>query len=387
MFAARLPASLLLYLLARRRAGHPRRRHARAAHRRRSRRVSPDDVVSYVSGARTPTVRAIVDNAAQGQGRRAHQGGAAEADRLRDAVLGKVQEIRDAVLDFKKSGKPVYAYLEYGGDRDYYLASAADKVFLMPSSPLDLTGVATYELFLRGTLDKVGAYPDLHHIGDYKTAVNTFTEKGFTRGAPRDGRVAQPRSLRADRPRHRRRPEEDRGRRPRADRRGPFLPEDALRAGPHRRCRVRGSGRATSCDGSGGGDSAAIIDGDDYARVSRASLGLNRGPRIAVIYAAGAIVSGESGFDPVNGAGRRLRHAHRAHPRGAARPLGPRDRAAHRQPRRIRDGLRRDLARADDRRDERADRSDRRVDVRPGGVGRLLHRACRPTSSSPSRPR
>src|SRR5438445_12698952 len=50
----------------------------------------------------------------------------------------------------------------------------------MPASPLNLTGVATYEVFLRGTLDKICAYPDLHHIGDYKTAVNTFTEKGYT---------------------------------------------------------------------------------------------------------------------------------------------------------------------------------------------------------------
>ena len=45
-----------------------------------------------------------------------------------------MQELRDAVLDFRKSGKPVYAYLEYGGDREYYLATAADKVFLMPSA-------------------------------------------------------------------------------------------------------------------------------------------------------------------------------------------------------------------------------------------------------------
>jgi protease-4 len=40
-----------------------------------------------------------------------------------------VQEIRDAVIDFRKSGKPVYAYMEYAGDREYYLATAADKVF------------------------------------------------------------------------------------------------------------------------------------------------------------------------------------------------------------------------------------------------------------------
>src|SRR5437764_15162971 len=50
----------------------------------------------------------------------------------------------------------------------------------MPSSPLALDGFATYELFLRGTLDKIGAFPDLHHIGDYKTYSNTFVEKGFT---------------------------------------------------------------------------------------------------------------------------------------------------------------------------------------------------------------
>ena len=93
---------------------------------------------------------------------------------------GKVQELRDAVLDFRKSGKRVVAFLEYGGDREYYLASAADKVYLLPSSPLDLTGVASYEIFLRGAFDKVGAYPDFLHVGDYKSAANQLTEKGFT---------------------------------------------------------------------------------------------------------------------------------------------------------------------------------------------------------------
>ena len=161
--------------------------------------MAPDDVVGYLRGVSTPTVRSIVDNLRK-----------AKVDsRIRAVLLkptgfaspfwGKVQEVRDAMLDFKKSGKPLYAYLEYGGDREYYLATAADKVFLMPSTSLDLTGVATYELFLRGTLDKIGAYPDLHHIGDYKTAVNTFTEKGYTAAHRGDGRVAQSRSLRADR--------------------------------------------------------------------------------------------------------------------------------------------------------------------------------------------
>src|SRR5882724_10482453 len=143
--------------------------------------VAPNDVVGYLRGVRTPTVRSIVDNLRK-----------AKVDSRVRAVLlkptgfdtpfwGKIEEIRDAVVDFKKSGKPVYAYLEYASDRDYFLASAADKVFLMPSAPLDLAGVATYELFLRGSLDKLGVYPDLHHIGDYKTASNTFTQKTYTK--------------------------------------------------------------------------------------------------------------------------------------------------------------------------------------------------------------
>ena len=142
--------------------------------------IAPADVFGYLRGVKTPTVRSIVDDLRK-----------AKVDaRVRRVLLkptgfespfwGKVQEIRDAVLDFKKSGKPIYAYLEFGGDREYYLATAADKVFLMPSASLDLVGVATYELFLRGTLDKIGAVADLHRIGQYKTAVNTFKEKGYT---------------------------------------------------------------------------------------------------------------------------------------------------------------------------------------------------------------
>src|SRR5262245_48562801 len=142
--------------------------------------VEPNDVVAYVRGARTPTVRSVVDNL-----RKAKVAGRISAVLLRltgfsTPYWGKMQELRDALIDFRTSKKPVYAYLEVGGDRDYYVATAADKVFLMPTSPLDLTGVATYQVFLRGLLDKFGVYPDLHHIGEYKTFSNTFTEKGFT---------------------------------------------------------------------------------------------------------------------------------------------------------------------------------------------------------------
>jgi len=50
----------------------------------------------------------------------------------------------------------------------------------MPAASLDSDRLASYELFLRGTLDKIGAYPDTLHIGEYKTASNTFTEHTYT---------------------------------------------------------------------------------------------------------------------------------------------------------------------------------------------------------------
>ena len=260
--------------------------------------VAPADVVGYLRGVRTPTVRSLVDNLRK-----------AKADSRIGAVLlkptgfdspfwGKVQEIRDAILDFKKSGKPIYAYLEYGGDREYYLATAADKIYLMPSSPLDLTGVATYELFLRGTLDKFGAYPDLHHIGDYKTATNTFTEKGYTKahkemdqaltrdlyeqivGGIADGRKKNDAEVRA------------------LIDQGPFLPEDALRAGLVDDVQYEDQ---VNDKLRGGRAQIPAIDADDYSRISLSSFGLNRGPRIAVIYAAGTINSGKGGYDPLNG--------------------------------------------------------------------------------------
>jgi protease-4 len=260
--------------------------------------IAPADVIGYLRGVKAPTVRSIVDNLRKARVDSRVHGIVLKPTGFSSPFWGKVQEVRDAVLEFKKSGKPVYAYVEYGGDREYYLATAADKVFLMPSAPLDLTGVATYELFLRGTLDKIGAYPDLHHIGDYKTAVNTFTEKGYT---PAHKEMDE--SLNRDLYEQIVRGIADARKMNEADVRrvldaGPFLPEEAVKAGlvddVAYEDQVEDRLRA--------GRDRHDIDGDDYGRISTTSLGLNRGPRIAVIYAAGTINTGRSGYDPVNGA-------------------------------------------------------------------------------------
>jgi protease-4 len=209
----------------------------------------------------------------------------------------KVQEIREAVLDFKQSGKPVYAFLESAGDKEYFLASAADKVFLLPTSSLDLTGLASYEVFLGGTFDWVGTYPDFLHVGDFKTAVNTLTEKTFT---PAHREMSE--SLNRDQFQQLVRGIAD-GRNKAEDEvralidRGPFLPEEALRVGL-----VDELAYEDELDDLGDGVSLEPqIEVENYAGVSWESLGVTRRARIAVINAVGTIVSGRSGFDPVNG--------------------------------------------------------------------------------------
>src|SRR3954447_23290366 len=247
--------------------------------------LAPNDVVGYLRGTRALTVRAIVDNLRKAKVDSRIRAVLLKPTGFESPFWAKVQEVRDAVLDFKKSGKPVYAYLEYGGDREYYLATAADKIYLMPSAPLDLVGVATYELFLRGTLDKIGAIPDLHRIGQYKTAVNTFKEKGYT--APHK---EMDESLNRDLYDQIVRGIADGRRQNEADIRtliddGPFLPEDALSAGLIDEVAYEDQ----VDDKLRAGEKRTRVDTDDYARISPGSLGLNKGPRIAVIYASGTI--------------------------------------------------------------------------------------------------
>jgi protease-4 len=213
------------------------------------------------------------------------------------ALWGKVQEVRDAIADFKTSKKPIIAYLEYGGEQEFYLASACDKVFLMPTASLDLTGMASYELFLRGALDKIGAYPDALHIEQYKTASNMFTEHTFT---PAHKEMSQ--SLNRDLydqlvkgiASGRQKSEADVRR---LIEHGPFLPEDAVRSGL-----VDDVAYEDELDDKVNlGSGVRYVEHDDYRRVTGPSLGLDRGPRIAVLYAVGIIGSGESNYDSAGG--------------------------------------------------------------------------------------
>ncbi len=209
----------------------------------------------------------------------------------------KLQELRDAIQDFKQSGKYVHAWLEYAGDREYFLATAADRVYLLPSSSLDLTGVASYEVFLRGTFDWLGTYPDFLHVGDYKTAVNTYLEKTFT---PAHKEMSQ--SINRSQYDQLVRAIADARDKPEAEIRalidqGPFQPAEALRVGLIDDVAYEDELDDMTDDLRG----TDYIDAADYAAVSWPRTGTRRGSKVAVINAAGVINSGSSGYDPVNG--------------------------------------------------------------------------------------
>lgn len=88
----------------------------------------------------------------------------------------KLEELRAQVVKFKESGKPVYAYLRGGGAPEYYVATAADQIFMAPDDWLDVKGLRAELMFLRNTLDKVGVAMEFEGIGLYKDAPDTFTE-------------------------------------------------------------------------------------------------------------------------------------------------------------------------------------------------------------------
>ncbi len=256
---------------------------------------APDDLVGQLTVGRRETLSDVV--------------GALRKAKLDDRVQGvilmpplgaglwaKAQEIRDAMLDFRESGKPLIAYLEYGGGQQYYLATAADRIFLTPTSPLDLVGVASYELFLREAMDKVGTYPDYLHAGEFKTASNIYTETTFTpehremsESLNRDfyeqlvGAIVEGRHMSESAVR-------------RAIDAGPFVPDEAVAQGLIDGLRYEDE---LAAELDSGDAEPARLDYADYRRLDPATLGLSGGPRVAVIHASGVITLGGRGYDIV----------------------------------------------------------------------------------------
>src|SRR2546422_1756979 len=214
------------------------------------------------------------------------------------AGWAKAEEIRAAIADFRTSGKSVYAYMEFGLNKEYYIASACNHIYVAPPGELFITGLSADVMFFRGTLDKLGIYPDIYQIGKYKTAGNTFTEKQMTPEHRQfinellqdlfdryvDG-VAKGRSKSSDDVK-------------KLIDNAPYTAAQAKDAGLIDGAAYREEVEKELKKNLGYKDSEElhVAKASDYRQISQESLGLNKGEKIAVVYAAGDITSGKSQF-------------------------------------------------------------------------------------------
>ena len=91
-----------------------------------------------------------------------------------------LQEIRNRLHEFREVGKETIGYLESGGNAEYLLAAAMDRVVLMPAGGLNLTGLRAEVLFYKGLLDKLDIQADMLAMGKYKSGVEPYMREGMS---------------------------------------------------------------------------------------------------------------------------------------------------------------------------------------------------------------
>lgn len=222
---------------------------------------------------------------------------------LLGAGWGKAEELRDAIADFRASGKPLYAYIEVGTNKEYYVATAAERIFVSPSGDLFINGFAADVMFFRGSLDKLGVYPDVVQIGKYKNAPDQFTRKEMTKehrevinsllddlynrfvNTVAETRKKSPDEVRA------------------LVDSAPLSAKEAQSAGLIDGTLYRDEieNELKKRLGYKDEDELRVTKAESYRQIDAESVGLNRGERIAVIYASGEIWPGKSGDSATGG--------------------------------------------------------------------------------------
>ena len=253
----------------------------------------PDAFVTFLLGTRPLAVHDVWSNL-----RKAKVDGRIQAVVLRLGPLAcdwaKANAVREAILDFRRSGKKVYALIEEAPDSDmeYFVATACDRIILHPLGWLGINGLGGYVPFLKGALDKLGVRAEFEHVEEYKTAANMFTEKGFTpahreeMGSYYGDLFAQYVATAA----------KARGKTEAEFRalidRGFFQGEQAKAAGLVDDCLYEDEVQALL---RRDGRTISPVRFEDYTRVKPSSLGLENGVHtVALIYAVGTIMTGES---------------------------------------------------------------------------------------------
>lgn len=91
-----------------------------------------------------------------------------------------LKEIRDALLEFKKSGKFILAFSEKYSQSNYYLVSVADRIMLNPTGSVDIKGLASMNRFYKNAIDKIGIEMQVVKVGTYKSAVEPYTNTSMS---------------------------------------------------------------------------------------------------------------------------------------------------------------------------------------------------------------
>jgi len=99
---------------------------------------------------------------------------------LEGGGLAKLQEVATAIEDFRATGKPVIAYGDYYEQGQYYLAAHADEIYLDPAGAAFVDGYANYGLFLKDALDKLSVDVNIFRVGEYKSAVETYSRNDMS---------------------------------------------------------------------------------------------------------------------------------------------------------------------------------------------------------------
>jgi len=94
--------------------------------------------------------------------------------------FGALQEVRQALVQFKKSGKPVKAYIEFGSTRDYYVESIANEITLDPYGEIHMPGLGGESPFFAGAFEKYGIGVQVTRVGKYKSFVEPFTRQDYS---------------------------------------------------------------------------------------------------------------------------------------------------------------------------------------------------------------
>jgi protease IV len=216
--------------------------------------------------------------------------------------LAMGDELREAVLRFRESGKPTLYFAETFGELtpghgSYHVATAFDEIVLQPTGELGLSGLAVEAPFFRNALDRLEIQPRFDSRKEYKDAADIFTREGFSETS-REALTGLLVSLRANLAQG---IADGRGMPPDSAvallDRGPFSASEALATGLVDRLAYQDEAWDDLDERLGG--NAEVLSLRNYH--GRGGRVWNRGDRIAVVYAVGPIMRGRSGFDPLMG--------------------------------------------------------------------------------------